>query len=385
MHVFAWEALTAGLWPEASPSMLREGRAMLAALVEDLLRIDGCRVSTVQGAEAGGRRSEVGTIPDGVSSPTSDLRPPTSGLCSVITCHSADEESAAFEQLTATADVCWIIAPETHGLLAERCRRVEALGGTLAGPSSAAVELCGDKLELARFLESHGVPNIATWPLNPSGVSALLEAAGDGPVVVKPRFGAGSDSIRLLPTLRELAEQPGRLERPGRLIDPQPSTEYICQPFQPGTAASVAVVVRPEEDAIDVLPVCRQLLADDGTFAYLGGEFPVQTERTPEIDRLVRRVCGLIDGLRGYVGFDLIIPDNADEPVLLVEINPRLTTSYVGYRRLTADNLAARAIRTGEPGASATGGERHPVLIHWNVKPLRFFPDGRCIGESGEP
>jgi len=42
------------------------------------------------------------------------------------------------------------------------------------------------------------------------------------------------------------------------------------------------------------------------------------------------------------VGFDILLPDDSPHEPLLVEINPRLTTSYTGYRRLTQDNLAER-------------------------------------------
>ena len=44
----------------------------------------------------------------------------------------------------------------------------------------------------------------------------------------------------------------------------------------------------------------------------------------------------------GYVGFDLVLGDapNGQDDVV-IEINPRLTTSYVGLRALARENLAA--------------------------------------------
>jgi tyramine---L-glutamate ligase len=364
MHIFAWEALTAGVWPDAPASMLREGGAMLAALVEDLLRIDGCRVSTIEW-ESGRRKAEGGSS----QSDRVDHSPLTTSAVglqndrlSTVVPRSPAEESTTFERLAAAADLCWLIAPETHGLLAERCRRVEAAGGTLAGPSSAAVQLCGDKLELAAFLASREIPTIPTQPFDLRHIPGISENPGDVAIVVKPRHGAGSEGVRLL---RSFRLPPSAVRLP---------YEFVWQPFHPGRSVSVAAIIGRE---ITVFPVCRQLLADDGTFAYLGGEFPLNTDRNEEIEQLVRRVCETIDGLRGYVGFDLILPEIAEEPAVLVEINPRLTTSYVGYRRLTEDNIAQRAL--GEPGASATGGV--PVLApnRWQKTPLRFFPDGRVV------
>jgi predicted ATP-grasp superfamily ATP-dependent carboligase len=45
-------------------------------------------------------------------------------------------------------------------------------------------------------------------------------------------------------------------------------------------------------------------------------------------------------GLCGYVGVDLIIPESMPRQPVVVEINPRLTTSYLGYRALAESNLA---------------------------------------------
>ena len=45
----------------------------------------------------------------------------------------------------------------------------------------------------------------------------------------------------------------------------------------------------------------------------------------------------LIPGLNGYVGVDMILTDGSFQ---LVEINPRLTTSYIGLRQVARMNPA---------------------------------------------
>ena len=45
----------------------------------------------------------------------------------------------------------------------------------------------------------------------------------------------------------------------------------------------------------------------------------------------------LIPGLTGYVGVDLVLTEDS---ALLIEINPRLTTSYIALRQVTPVNLA---------------------------------------------
>jgi predicted ATP-grasp superfamily ATP-dependent carboligase len=53
--------------------------------------------------------------------------------------------------------------------------------------------------------------------------------------------------------------------------------------------------------------------------------------------QLAREVARALPGLWGYVGIDVI--DAVDGPIV-VEINPRLTTSYAGLRRALGINAA---------------------------------------------
>jgi predicted ATP-grasp superfamily ATP-dependent carboligase len=40
----------------------------------------------------------------------------------------------------------------------------------------------------------------------------------------------------------------------------------------------------------------------------------------------------------------MILPDDSPQQPVVVEINPRLTTSYIGYRQLTGINLLERML-----------------------------------------
>jgi predicted ATP-grasp superfamily ATP-dependent carboligase len=54
-------------------------------------------------------------------------------------------------------------------------------------------------------------------------------------------------------------------------------------------------------------------------------------------DQAVRAILGL----QGYVGVDLILGKGEDGALdQVIEINPRVTTSYVGLRALAKTNLA---------------------------------------------
>jgi predicted ATP-grasp superfamily ATP-dependent carboligase len=68
--------------------------------------------------------------------------------------------------------------------------------------------------------------------------------------------------------------------------------------------------------------------------------------------RLARRAIAPVDGLSGYVGVDLVLGAAGDgSEDVAIEINPRLTTSYVGLRALAEFNLAEAmlALALGRP------------------------------------
>jgi predicted ATP-grasp superfamily ATP-dependent carboligase len=142
----------------------------------------------------------------------------------------------------------------------------------------------------------------------------------------------------------------------------------IVQPFVAGQAVSVGCFC--DESRIELLPVARQQLTD-GDFQYQGGTIPADIPRSAadSIHELVRTACRAIPGLYGYLGVDLLLPERNPQSPLVVEINPRLTTSYVGYQRLCLDNLAQRLL----PGAaSGTLPE-----LRWKPGRISFRADGQ--------
>ncbi len=88
--------------------------------------------------------------------------------------------------------------------------------------------------------------------------------------------------------------------------------------------------------------------------------------------QLVTRICRSIEGLSGYIGFDLLLPADPQR-LLVVEANPRLTTSYLGYRALAKGNLAARILHP----------ERVSEPIAWHSGRVEFTADGRIRSSAG--
>ena len=308
---------------------------MLRAIVSDFARLPGCRVITTLDEKCPGLEV-VGVEEHRVSSP--------------------QEEQEVFFKLVSASDACLAIAPELGDALTERCRVVEGIDGVqLLNPTAEVTRLCSDKLALARKLEHAHIPTISTSELGDLLQGEILT----GPVVVKPRFGAGSQGVRLFESI-DLAIE-ADLDGPTSDVE-----DWIQQPFVRGLAISAGVLFQPDDERFEVLPIATQRLSGDGTFAYQGGAVPLETGEAARVRDLVESACRQLTGLRGYIGFDLIVPEaRADNPVI-VEINPRLTTSYLGYRQLTEENLAARMLDDASWGQP----------ISWASHRVEFTPAG---------
>jgi predicted ATP-grasp superfamily ATP-dependent carboligase len=318
MRVFVYEYFCAAGGGPDRAALQTEGRAMLSAVREDLDRVPGVQTFTL---------------------------PPVA----------PEAEERAFRALARGADWSLVIAPESDGLLAQRCRWVEEEGGRLLGPSSAAVRLTGDKQELARHLLARGVPTPPTLPWPGAPPTAF-------PVVCKPRHGAGSQATFLVRDKRELSRCAEQAREEGW------DGELIVQPFVPGRAASVAVLTGPAGRV--ALPAAEQVLSDDCRFHYQGGRLPLPDRLNERAQLLAGRAVASVEGLRGYVGVDLVLGEAGDgSGDRVIEINPRLTTSYVGLRALAQFNLAEALL-------AAASGAALPAL-RWRPGPIRFWPDGR--------
>lgn len=334
MRLFLSEFLCSGaVDPSCAPaSLLREGRSMLLALADDLARLDGIEVCTTWHPELGDwPLPAVNALPAG----------------------SADEEGV-FRRLASECDATYVIAPELDELLLQRCRMVEQAGGTSLNCTLEAIALTGDKLRLWQHLQAAGIPSIPTASLNEADPPEF-------PCVIKPRCGAGSENTYVVHDSTAYHQACNAVA----------GDEMIIQPHVAGLPCSIAAVLDDHGGLAALLPPAAQHLSDDGRLKYLGGHCPFDTPLSNALNELVLSTARSIHGLRGYVGFDLLLPHSGPKRPLLVEINPRLTTSYLGYRTLARDNLAAWLL----PRSRTTHAPR------WRSVRVTFGPDG-TIAES---
>jgi tyramine---L-glutamate ligase len=305
MQIFVYEWATGGgLVEEPGPmpaSLVREGAAMISALVADLLRIADCRVIAL-------RDPRIVQL--------------ALGNCELVEVLSRFNHDEEFDRIAAAADATILIAPEFDGILWKMARRVAAVGGRLLSPGPEFIRIAADKQRTCDTLWAAGVPT-------PEG--RVLESDEPLPVdfaypaVMKPVDGAGSQDTFFV--------------RGPHDTPPAYAWRRRLESFVHGMAASAAILSGPAGQMC--LPPCKQRISDDGRLRYLGGELPMSPGLAERAQSLATRAIAAMPPALGYVGIDLVLghePDGSEDCV--IEINPRLTTSYIGLRAAARSNLA---------------------------------------------
>jgi predicted ATP-grasp superfamily ATP-dependent carboligase len=311
MRILVYEAVSAGTVDRRDRwrSLLREGRAMLTALVADLARLRDHEIVTVTGPAGG------------LSFPRN-----------VEVMKSCGGRMESLDSLAASVDAVWLIAPETGGCLEQLTALVERHGKMVLGSRSTAIRQAADKSKLSRRLARFRLPYPETrvFPrrrrLEPPGSFGF-------PVVVKPARGAGGEDVYLA---RDRAEF---LTSVGSAHERKPNRKLIVQRYVDGVAASVSVL----GDGKRAVPLAlnAQSLHISTSISYRGGSTPLAHPRSEEALSAAAKVSRAVPGLRGYFGVDVVL---TEKRAIIVEINPRLTTAYLGVRAATDENVAKLAI-----------------------------------------
>jgi predicted ATP-grasp superfamily ATP-dependent carboligase len=233
--------------------------------------------------------------------------------------HDHAQWQEGFDALVRHCDAVWLIAPETDHMLERLSSRVLSAGKLLLGSRPHAIAIAARKLTTARALDKAGVAVVPTsWP---------EEFAADGACVVKPDDGCGCEQTRRFAhradALAWIAMQPDR-ER------------FVLQPYVSGEPISLSVLASATR--VRLLSVNRQRIESrDGVFSLSGCIVNAMIDADGTLLDLAERTIAACPGLWGYVGIDALLTQQG--PVVL-EVNPRLTTSYAGLRDALSINPA---------------------------------------------
>jgi len=304
MRLFICEFITGGgLHDQELPdNLIREGSMMLEALLKDFLELGVTDIITTRDA-----RLDPLLFPVEIVTIEEDIYP-------------------VFESCMNDADAVLIIAPENDDILFNLTVMAEQADCFVLGCTSEFVKSASSKLQTADLLSKNNISCIETTPLKDN----IIPETESG-WVIKPDDGVGAEDCYFCADKKEL----------DKLNDSISIERFVIQEYLAGKPASLSMICY--QGNAQLLACNKQIFSFDPGISGRKGvlkELVVNglIEQWTLFNTIAQNIVKADKGLLGYVGVDLIVTESG--AVVVVEINPRLTTSYVGLRRSLSLNPA---------------------------------------------
>ncbi|MCP8306030.1 MAG: ATP-grasp domain-containing protein [archaeon] len=296
-------------------SILSEGYSMLSSVLRDF-------------KEAGYRTSTL------LDSRLAVFQPPLKAD-RVDVADSQREFKIKFRDLLKDADASLLIAPESDGILVDLLRLNEELGVASLNCTINSVKAVCNKLRLYKRLGEDGFPvpetRYATVEEGVEKAQGIAEEMGF-PLIIKPTECVGCCGLS---TLREVSHVPPAIDK---IKEEAEASTYLMQKLVRGVHTSVSLISNGRRAM--PLTLNLQIIAlnpPNKISNYIGGVVPLDHKLREGAFHTARKAVELFRGLKGYVGVDIVLSKSG--PVL-IEINPRLTVSYIGLRKVSNLNVA---------------------------------------------
>jgi tyramine---L-glutamate ligase len=268
-------------------------------------------------------------------------------------------------------DACLPIAPEEDNILHDLTLIIEKEGVLVLGSSSNAVKITTNKFDMYNALKGK-VPVIKTERVlfkdfdnlinHYDYKSNFIEGASK---IAKPADGVSCSGVFVVDSSIDLIKAQSHIQNLTQL------PYFILQDYIPGVSASVSLL----SDGKTAVPLSlnfQDVYSNSGKISYIGGEVPLKHKISNMAFETAKKAVESIDGIKGYVGVDIII-DEINDHVHVVEINSRLTTPYVAIRRIINFNLGDAIIN------SVNGKLPSEVVLNGMVK---FYKEGKTLRVS---
>ena len=253
--------------------------------------------------------------------------------------HPGEDADAFWRQQLASYDVdaCWVIAPETDGVLQHMQQLVQAAGKVWIGCGAEAIAQTSAKSVMAEVCQQAGItvlPHVFLMQADAVATLSWYDQATTSGWVVKPDDGAGCEFTFYIKKISEVFDFKLKISNE----NPKLLNKLLLQPFVPGLALSMSVLSTQAQ--VHVIAGHQQKVnIQQGCFHFDGAGVNEAAAYLPAMQTLAEQIHRAIPGLLGYWGADMIL--TPDKHLVLVEINPRLTTPYIALSQLLTENPAA--------------------------------------------
>ncbi len=229
---------------------------------------------------------------------------------SVVTRHSKDLYNM---NLIKNFDYVIPVIPEINSDLLKYVKYLEKNNINKIISNSETIEICSDKLKFYKYLNKSNIPVI------PSYNSLEIESKSKK-YIVKDRYGAGCSFIKITND---------------KDLKNDYSDDKIIQPFIDGENYSLSVFFGKHD--FRLLTINQQYFNINNDMIKLQGlSINIYHKLYLNILSVISDISDYLPGLYGFVGIDVLIEDTQ---LFIVEINPRITTSYVGLNESIGCNM----------------------------------------------
>ena len=293
MNIFVCEFITAGGLNRADlpASFAREGMMMRDALMHDLRMLPNIKVLTTHDAR---------------------LNPPS---LDSVPISAQDDAWLVWQNMLKTCDAAFIIAPETSGHLADLVDLVNRCQVLNLGASLEAIKITSSKYQTSQQLAKAGINVVPTYYKEVWSDQHFESRTG---WVVKPDGGAGCEGTVFFKNRVDVEPY----------LTHQVSTQVI-QPYISGIPASLSMLCKNGKAWLLSCNLQKIELAD-AQFIYRGSVVNGLADSSTRFENIATLVAQAMPGLAGYIGVDVMV---SGDNLTVLEINPRLTTSFVGLHQ----------------------------------------------------
>lgn len=308
MKLLIFEYITGGGYCRESipDSLAAEGLLMLNALLRDCHELTEVDIVLLLDARMAGKVNALNRC------------------TKVIEVNQIDDFIAILEQTIRECDIVWPVAPEIDDILLNITLLVEKQNKTLLVSGSKAVELTADKLRTYKHLTDHNIQSV------PTKLFTLNGYKHNGRRVIKPINGMGCEQAYCIENWQDWqAVKP----------DLSPIRTYVEQPFVEGQPKSLSCLFK---DGLGwLICVNVQVIDTEARQFTLTACLVNEAVSQERYQALIANIARAMPELWGYVGIDII---ETGHEIQVLEINPRLTSSYAGVYQALGINVAEQVL-----------------------------------------
>ena len=252
-----------------------------------------------------------------------------------------DEFLKIYTNYVKKSTFCFIIAPEFSKHLYNLTQIAKDLNKKILSINLNGVWLGTSKLETYKYFIANKVNTPKSYKIPLKGgemdVDFILQKFDQlgSSIIMKPEDGAGSELIYHFTTKDQILLLFERAKANFNI-----ARSYIVQEFIDGDDLSISIINRTNSEKINdrdqiILSINAQNVQNidsNKDSYYLGGFTPVENYKVlrNKFEKILKSMD--LTSFQGYFGIDFI--KKADNSIYFIEINPRLTTSYIGIRNI---------------------------------------------------